>query len=73
MKVASEAVTAQARILIHDIESALSPEIAELNTLLVGAYLTQALNEGRLNREEFDLLTGAAGESLRNWLPRQPT
>jgi hypothetical protein len=69
MKVASEAVMAQARSLIRDIEFALSPEIAELNTLLVGTYLTQALNDARLNREEFDLLTCAASESLRNWRP----
>ncbi|WP_282365653.1 hypothetical protein [Pseudomonas sp. PS02290] len=73
MQIASEAVMAQARNLINDIELADSPEIAELNTLLVGAYLTQALNDGRLNREEFDLLTCAAGDSLRNWIPRRPT
>ncbi|MCF7543887.1 hypothetical protein [Pseudomonas petrae] len=57
----------QAEILIKDIESALSAEIAELNTLMVGAYLTQALNDGRLNRTEFNALTSTAGDSLRNW------
>ncbi|MBD8598729.1 hypothetical protein [Pseudomonas sp. CFBP 8772] len=72
MQVASEAIMAQARILISDIESALSQELAEFNTLLVGAYLTQALNDGQLNREEFNLLTRSAGDTLRNYIAPSP-
>ncbi|TDV54499.1 hypothetical protein EC919_104235 [Pseudomonas graminis] len=59
----------QAEFFIHEIQTASSLETAELDTLRAGAHLTQALAGRLISREEFDLLSRAVGESLRDWRP----
>lgn len=59
----------QATALIIAIERASSLELAELNTLRAGAYLTQVLAKGVIDKTEYDQLNRIASERLSEWLP----
>lgn len=64
-----QAAMFQAMVLIRGIAEASLADIAELNTLRAGAYLTQAWTDGDIDTLEYEQLTRIASEQLRDWLP----
>lgn len=67
-----QAVLLRARSMILCIYSAISEDMAEQQTLEAAGYLTRAQAAGLISDDQYEKLTQAASDALRQWLPPLP-